>query len=413
MNNFVYITISFLLIVIIFFLYKNLKSSKTNSIAREHFTSNVTFPIPYDNANIVDASCPANSKQCADILTRPELLLYLPELYLKNTPGCKSCVVDKDAMAVRFKNIKSINLIINTLSTYMNNLLTSKSNNEQINLCISTLLNQIATQKYYINNESDPKASFSEAILYINLNYLPLICQSYILTNKVDITVVNYIKTIYNNVKPDMIKTTNCCRYGLGRNAFLCYFIFKNAKLSNDSINILKEAINILNFCNINMVNDGTVKSELDRGYRCMVYSSKAINYYCDMLNLRNIIGKNLTADEKKKINVIQTLTPDEKNKVGKIVNLLISIYSDKKYPNNLSDGSTIFQKKTKMPQDMLHDKSFNFLNYKFVIDLLTPENKKWFDNNISYLVKPKKYIYKNEETNVTMLSSSPLALGT
>ena len=64
------------------------------------------------------------------------------------------------------------------------------------------------------------------------------------------------------------------------------------------------------------------------------------------------------------------------------------------------------------MPQDMLHDKSFNFLNYKFVIDLLTPANKKWFDNNISDLVKPKKYIYKNEETNVTMLSSSPLALG-
>jgi len=312
-----------------------------------------------------------------------ELSLDIPGLYLRNTPDCTGCHLDKAALPIRAKILTNINKIRDLFSSYLDGLIycsDSQVNNYINNL--KKLITYLASKKFYNKTISDMR----EGQMYLNFTYLPAFLQGYLLIydnfQKTEKSMISaYIKQMYLLIKNNMMSQRNNWKYGYGRLSLLCGYIF------NDKT-IYKNGLDILNYAFTQIDKNGLILSEMNRGSRALIYNCKSANFICDslyfMINTSNIkFNNNIT------------------NGVTSFANLIVSTVMKKSatVKRELTVIETnIYETTTKLQQEApTKEGVLNFIHYSFVLSALNKTNKQYIDSIFD---------------STTLIDDSPLAIG-
>ena len=134
-----------------------------------------------------------------------------------------------------------------------------------------------------------------------------------------------------------------------------------------------KDGTDILNYAFTQILNNGTIKSENDRGQKVFIYNCKAANFIFDMINLVNHTSPTTLK-----------LSNDENKKVTNVVNLILTTYFNKLSGN--TKAKDLYEEITDAEQEGARDLSF--LNYDFVQELLNSTNKEKVTTNKDDLIQ-------------------------
>lgn len=287
-----------------------------------------------------------------------QTFLDLPQLY---EPGSGGSVVNEENKSQRYELKKNMLNITDDLGKYMDNLIICKDKYvDEYNLCIKQMLLYLANNNFFAETTRD----MFEGLLNINFEYVPIICQAYLVSNSnsnfnsdEQTIIKDYITRLYDMLNKKMMPqddngnvSGNNLTYGYGRLGFLCYFITNNQYMYDDAMKILKYGMTETN-------DDGTIRSEMGRQTSSYIYNVKAANFFCDMFYFRNT-----------------NLSTIENNKLKSISNLILDTFD---YHQEFTDGNDKYSKKTNHgPQKMIGDSSFKSIHYDFIINILSDSSK-------------------------------------